>query len=34
VSSTPPSRARILVWVVAAGVGAYLIIDGLFGLMS
>lgn len=30
----PPSRARLIVLVVAAGFGAYLILSGVIGLLT
>ena len=30
----PPSMARIVIWVVMGGVGAYLVISGIIGIVS
>jgi hypothetical protein len=31
---TPPSVLRIAVWTLTAGVGAYLILTGVFGILA
>jgi hypothetical protein len=30
----PPSMARITIWLVVGGVGVYLIVSGVIGLVS